>query len=286
MTEIGSKTGVLFLAAGYGTRLQRDISADTSGRFDALKGVTKALLPLAKVPLIEHWLKVLDKETTSAFIVCNASTHPQFLAWAQTTHFPTSRIFNDGTTTNETRRGACTDISDAIKHFHLEAYKQVLVIAGDTLFLRDFSLSAFLHLAESLPTTSNQTPCLVASYTVSQEMDTLKTGIIETNPSDYFCAAQRVTSLIEKPHPSETVSRLACPCFYAFSRDAIPYVHQFVESSIAAGEVLEKRDASGRLIEWLVRVFPVYEVGVGGRLDIGGLESYVEVEEYMSGGKM
>ncbi|KAJ3027662.1 UNVERIFIED_CONTAM: hypothetical protein HDU68_003367 [Siphonaria sp. JEL0065] len=279
------------LAAGYGTRLQRDIAVDSSGRFEKQKGVSKALLPLAGTPLIGHWLALLDgiadSLSSDAFVICNGANHTQFLDWASSSSFPRERIFNDGTLSNETRLGATTDLSLAISHFSLDdpsKYKAVLVVAGDTLFLKDFSLESFLLLATSASTTP--APCLVASYTVEKDIDTLKTGILTTNAADFlpFGATSnviRVTSLLEKPHPNETTSRLACPCFYYLSSPSLPFVHQFVKDSIAKGEGLEARDAAGKLIAWLVTVYPVYTVGVSGRLDIGGLQSYIDAEEYL-----
>lgn len=55
----------VILAAGYGTRLQRDIVKDQSGRFEHLKGVAKPLLPVGDCALISHWLRALTK---SAFV--------------------------------------------------------------------------------------------------------------------------------------------------------------------------------------------------------------------------
>ena len=37
---------VLILAAGYGTRLQRDIKNDITGNYSHLQGLPKALLPI------------------------------------------------------------------------------------------------------------------------------------------------------------------------------------------------------------------------------------------------
>ena len=49
----------VILAAGYGTRLQRDVSADRSGRFDHLVGSAKPLLPVGRCALISHWVRAL-----------------------------------------------------------------------------------------------------------------------------------------------------------------------------------------------------------------------------------
>ncbi|ORY45520.1 hypothetical protein BCR33DRAFT_849791 [Rhizoclosmatium globosum] len=200
-----SKVAVLFLAAGYGTRLQRDIQADTSGRFEAQKGVAKALLPLLGVPLISHWLKQLDQ------------------LFPLRIHHP----LNHTTSKSTTAAMHCSFLSRQTRYRHPQ------------------------------------------------------NGIIETDPHDSFGTAVRVTSLIEKPHPTTTKSRLACPCFYYFSHEALGKIHEFVDGSIARGEGLEARDAAGRLIEWLVLRYPVYTTGISGRLDIGGLDSYIEAEEYL-----
>ena len=44
------------LAAGYGTRLTRDIEADTTGAFDHLRGLPKPLLPIGGVQLVSRWM--------------------------------------------------------------------------------------------------------------------------------------------------------------------------------------------------------------------------------------
>nr|AAI07505.1 Si:busm1-211o13.10 protein [Danio rerio] len=51
----------VILAAGYGTRLQRDIEIDTTGKFKHLKGIAKPLLPVGSCALISHWLQALTK---------------------------------------------------------------------------------------------------------------------------------------------------------------------------------------------------------------------------------
>lgn len=49
----------VILAAGYGTRLQRDVAADRSGRFAHLVGLAKPLLPVGNRALLSHWIRAL-----------------------------------------------------------------------------------------------------------------------------------------------------------------------------------------------------------------------------------
>ena len=48
---------VLILAAGYGTRLARDL--EETGRHPELRGVPKPLLPVAGRPLASHWMEII-----------------------------------------------------------------------------------------------------------------------------------------------------------------------------------------------------------------------------------
>ncbi|XP_045109814.1 uncharacterized protein LOC123503821 isoform X2 [Portunus trituberculatus] len=63
----------VLLAAGYGTRLKRDLQNDTSGQFSHLVGTPKPLLPIGGLPLISHWIKAFDQvpEITSVVVVTN-----------------------------------------------------------------------------------------------------------------------------------------------------------------------------------------------------------------------
>lgn len=52
----------VILAAGYGTRLQRDIENDFgNGNFKHLGGIAKPLLPVGPCALISHWVQALTK---------------------------------------------------------------------------------------------------------------------------------------------------------------------------------------------------------------------------------
>lgn len=61
----------VILAAGYGTRLQRDVAADPSGRFAHLAGAAKPLLPVGHRVLTSHWIHALTASgaVDSVFVI-------------------------------------------------------------------------------------------------------------------------------------------------------------------------------------------------------------------------
>ena len=66
---------VLILAAGYGTRLTRDLEA--SGQLPHLVGVPKPLLPVAGKPLISHWMDILQScaEIQDVYVVVSDANY-------------------------------------------------------------------------------------------------------------------------------------------------------------------------------------------------------------------
>ena len=140
---------LLSVLTGYGTRLQRDLER-AGPEWQHLRGVAKALLPMAGKPLATHWLDVfhraglLSSSTSSSastsstssstespttvtatattntknnrqlYVVTNQHFYPDFLRWAQENDVPPANILNDGTTTNESRLGATADIRFAV----------------------------------------------------------------------------------------------------------------------------------------------------------------------------
>jgi UTP-glucose-1-phosphate uridylyltransferase len=256
------------------------------------------------------------------YVICNQAHYSQFEAWATTTGFPRANIFNDGTTSNEDRlyefhpypfaypfayftiyRGAVADLHLAATQFKLkERYSGVLVVAGDTLFLKDFSVHDFLSLARS-----NHPHCLVTTYTVS-DADTFKTGIISvdwstsTNSNSKTTADKidtttshtqnknaiikpklgKITHFLEKPGPTATPSRSACPCFYYLTSHSLDFLDTFLQEAKQQNRPLSEIDATGKFLGWLVLRTGVFAVEISGRLDIGGLESFVKAEEYLT----
>ncbi|XP_062862023.1 glucose-1-phosphate thymidylyltransferase [Trichomycterus rosablanca] len=258
----------IILAAGYGTRLQKDLEKDTSGKYKHLNGVSKALLPVGNCALISHWIKALNTSASvhEVYVITNAVYYEAFQRWAQ--KFPNVRVLSDGTRTNEGRLGAVACLQLTVKHFAVD--DDVIVIGGDTLFGEDFSLRAFTeHFAELQKTEPDSN--LVLSYQCRDE-ETSKYGILEVD------ADLRVTRMKEKPQPTETHARNACPCFYLYSRATLPLLETFLRENEM--RPIEEKDAPGTFLSWLILRRPVHIQRISGRFDVGNLPSYVECDRY------
>ncbi|XP_026232906.1 uncharacterized protein zgc:136439 [Anabas testudineus] len=258
----------VILAAGYGTRLQRDVLADSSGRFAHLAGVAKPLLPVGRCALISHWVHALTASGSvdCIYVVTNALYLAAFEEWAA--QFTNVKILSDQTTSNDERLGAVACLQLAVKHFMIEDH--VVVIGGDTLFKEDFSLSKVKERFSELQA-KYEDNCLVLSYQCKDE-ETHKYGILEVD-SD-LC----VVCMKEKPLPSETESRRACPCFYVFSKKSLHLLDTFLEEVKDAP--IEEKDAPGNFVSWLIPRKPVYIYQISGRFDVGNLPSYTECDLY------
>ncbi|KAJ8282660.1 hypothetical protein COCON_G00051790 [Conger conger] len=258
----------VILAAGYGTRLLRDVENDKTGKFQHLIGIPKPMLPVGNCALISHWVNAFNTSgyVDAIFVVTNELYRKIFEEWARP--FPNVSVLSDGTQNNEERLGAVACLQLAVKHFQIEDH--VIVIGGDTLFKEDFSLSRFTK-EFFVQMEKCDDGNLVLSYQCKDE-ETLKYGILEVNDD------LRVFCMKEKPHPSETNSRRACPCFYLFSKKSIPLLDEFLHEKKA--RPIEEKDAPGNFLSWLIPRKPVYVQEVSGRFDVGNLPSYIECDTF------
>lgn len=259
----------VILAAGYGTRLQRDVLADSSGKFDHLRGAAKPLLPVGGRALVSHWVRAVSAAGgggASVYVVTNALYHAAFEEWAS--QFPNVKVLNDQTTSNEGRLGAVACLQLAVQHFNIDDH--IVVIGGDTLFKEDFSLGEVKQRFSELQSKCEDS-CLVLSYQCKDE-ETHKYGILEVDGD------LRALCMKEKPLPSETQSRRACPCFYVLSKKSLPLLDTFMEEKKEAP--IAEKDAPGNFVSWLIPRKPVYVHQISGRFDVGNLSSYVECDLY------
>lgn len=122
---------VIILAAGYGTRLQRDIRNYPNQTYKHLLDVPKPLVPIGGECLISRWMASLSKirrdcEIDEVYLVANHHYVDKFYTWVK--QWPDVQILDDGSCTNESRLGAIADLSLCIEKFHIE--DDLLIIGG------------------------------------------------------------------------------------------------------------------------------------------------------------
>jgi len=263
---------VIILAAGFGTRLQKDLDSDQSGLFNHLLHLPKPLLPLNNKPLLSYWLEQINQcqeRILGTYIVTNEKYNEQFKKWAILNNFPISNIYCDGTQTNETRVGALTDLLMTIRYFKLEQHN-LLIIAGDTLFLPSFSLNDFIKRFFNF--IDEGAKGLICYYEISNHNEVSKRGIIEINENG------QVMNFLEKPNPNETTSNLAVPPLYIYSPEIVSHLTHFVEKHTKSRE---ERDAPGLLLPYLNSLkVKIFSFKIEGRFDVGGLSDYTSCDTF------
>lgn len=121
----------IILAAGYATRL-----------YPLTINTPKALLPINKKPIIDYIVDELNtiSEIDEIYVVTNSRFAQHFTDWAKTAPGKTPiSVLDDGTTSDENKKGAVGDIGFVIAEKKID--DELLVIAGDNFFtysLRDY----------------------------------------------------------------------------------------------------------------------------------------------------
>ncbi len=239
----------LILAAGYATRL-----------YPLTENFPKPLLKVGEKTILDWLIDDIDASgvVDEYIVISNHKYTPHFDAWAKGKAQKIT-VVDDGTSTNETRRGAVKDIQFAIDALSLD--DDMLVIAGDNVL--DFSLVRFIEYAKS-----KGASCIMRYY--EENVARLsKCGVVEID------AEERIVGMEEKP--SVPKSNWCCPPFYYYTREDA----RLVGKGIVAGC---GTDAPGSYIAWLSTQSAVYAMEMPGkRYDIGNLESYETVKKEYKG---
>lgn len=249
----------LILAAGFGTRLDKDIRKDNSGNYNHLISVPKPLVPICEVypHLIDYWVKMIEscEKIDQIYVVTNGWNYPRFKLWAEQSGFPLENVVNDGANSNELRLGAVADIALVVKQKKIN--DDFLVVGGDILFYPNFNLADII--VDFYDKKGNTIVC----YPVKDE-EVNRRGIIEYDKD------RKVTHFLEKPQPEDTNSRNGVPCFYICYKRALGLLKQYLSGTTS----LRERDAPGMFLAWLYSKVPVYCFNIEGRFDVGCLEDY------------
>jgi glucose-1-phosphate thymidylyltransferase len=240
----------IILAAGFGTRL-RPLTDTTA----------KPLIDVCGRPILDH---IVDKVEVLAgideiIVVCNQRFYSDFQSWerARTSNVPI-RVVNDGTTSNETRRGAMGDVRFVLEG--IDGTPEVLLVGGDNIFTFDLHplLDCYRQKGNSIAVRDVLSRDLAKLY-----------GTVEMTPEG------RVTGLIEKPDNPHTT--MVSICIYAYG----PSLRSRLEEYASQGHSL---DTTGQFASWLCTVESVHGCCLEGIwFDIGDAKSLAAARDAFAG---
>jgi len=239
----------MVLAAGYATRL-----------YPLTENFPKPLLRVKGKPILDWLLDDVDGAglVDRFVVVSNHRYIAHFQEWAsQKKTVGKIDVLDDGSISNETRLGAVRDIQFAVDALGLD--DDLLVIAGDNLL--DFSLAGFLAYGQQKDAT-----CVMRYWEPSVEK-LRKAGVVQVDGLD------RILRMEEKPRTP--ADHWCVPPFYWYRRGDVPLIRKAIADGCAV-------DAPGSLVAWLADIVPIYAMEMPGkRYDIGDLDSYREVQQWL-----
>lgn len=237
----------LILAAGYATRL-----------YPLTLNMPKALLPIDNKPIIDYIVEQIETidEVKEIVVISNHRFAPSFFEWAENGSFKKNlSVIDDGTTSEETRRGAIGDILFAIEEKKID--DEILVVAGDNFFT--YSLKDYYDFYRE----KDRDCVCVKKFDNRELLKQFGVAVLDEN--------SRVLEIEEKP--AKPKSDTAVYATYMYKKDTVPLFRTYIEEG-------NKPDAPGYFLEWLYKRKDVYAYAFDGECyDIGTPESYRSVCE-------
>jgi hypothetical protein len=151
----------------------------------------------------------------------SAANYIHYARWAAAKGLPQSKVINTGATSLGNSHGAANDLHLALRRaardLGSEAVREACVIAGDSLFFKDFDLpqvlgcwrrlhkpdaAAHRRAGEAATGGAGAGVSLVLYYRLGDNEDPAKRGVVVVDP-----ASKRLLNFVEKP-----------------SKDSLPYV--------------------------------------------------------------
>jgi glucose-1-phosphate thymidylyltransferase len=237
---------IAILAAGYGTRL-----------YPLTLKIAKPLLPINGKPMLNFLIDKIDilknnfaiEETK---IIVNNKFYRSFLGWKKKYDI-NAQIINDGSNSNEERRGATKDMKLAIA----DQKKDWLILGGDNLFEDD--LVEFIKFSLRMRPYSS-----IGLYDVKSKKEATRFGVVVLNKR------KKIVEFQEKP--KRPASTLAASCVYFFPKESVGLLNIFISQ-------YPNNDAAGKYVEWLAKESKVFGYTLGGKwIDIGHQDSLKQAE--------
>jgi len=261
----------IILAAGYATRM-----------YPLTENQPKALLPLRGKPVIDYIVEQIRRipEVTEIFVVTNSKFYPHFCEWAAGANMEAQKasaesarqvsleaseqaispalrveVLDDGTDSNENRRGAVGDVFFTIQQKNID--DELLIIASDNYFTYD--------LREQLAV-FRKTGCDTLVAKEMHDREKIKAfGVAVLAPDG------KLLDFEEKPQNPK--SNTAVYAAYFYRRETTPLFEKY----LAEGH---SPDNIGAFPQWLYKTHPVYVYIMNGDChDIGTIEMYNEMNK-------
>jgi len=235
----------IILLAGYATRM-----------YPLTENQPKALLPLKGKPVIDYIVEQINKlpEVDTIYAVTNSKFYSHFTMWANTA--PTTipiEVLDDGTTSNENRRGAIGDIFFAIQEKNID--DELFVVAGDNYFTYDLREQYGVF---------RKTGCDTIAGKELNDIEKLKAFAVAK--LDVY---GKVVELVEKPAVPE--SNIAIYAIYFYRRETVPMFCTYLGEG-------NNPDHPGSFPQWLHRIQDMYNYTMNGDCyDIGTIEMYEDM---------
>ncbi len=235
----------IILVAGYATRL-----------FPLTKTTPKPLLKVGGKPIIDYIVEEVNTldNVTSIFVVSNHKFASHFEEWAKSKNNPKPiTVIDDGTDSDETKRGAIGDIQYTIEQGNID--DDVVIIAGDNLFT--YKLKDYYDFFES-----KKADCVCVKQFDDMEM-IKQLGVVLMDDEG------KVLDLEEKP--ANPKSNKAAFATYMYTKDTVKLFEEYLKTG-------NSPDAPGYFLQWLHKKKPVYGYVMNGECyDIGTFKALDEV---------
>jgi glucose-1-phosphate thymidylyltransferase len=249
-----SRITAVVLAAGYATRL-----------YPLTKDIPKPLLRVTGTKTVVDFI-VDDLEAYGVreiVVVTNRKFYPVFRTWARARRGRVPVVvLDDGTLSNEDRRGAVGDLDFAVRRRRIKT--DIVVVGGDNLF--DRGCAAFLEFAERASETAS-----LGVVDIGRLEEARRFGVVKLDKG------HRVVSFEEKP--ARPQSTLVATCLYYLPKRVLALLARYMADPSTS------KDAPGNFIRWLM----IHDRVMGGCLarghwfDIGHLNSYKKVVALYNG---
>ena len=240
----------LILAAGYATRL-----------YPLTKDIPKPLLPVNGKPMLDYIVDEIDtlSDITRICLVSNHRFAAHFEEWAKSHREKTPglpiQVLDDGTETEDDRKGAIGDIQFVIEQ--IDAQEDMVILAGDNLFT--------YRLADVHKHFTKIQKDLLIAISIPQRERLQQFAVAELDGNG------KVLHLEEKPENPR--SDTAIFAVYLYKKETLPLFAEYLKEG-------NSPDAPGNFPAWLYKKKDVYAFKADGiSIDIGTPETYQEVNE-------